>query len=125
MDFKFVVPMAFAAASKAFRASTVCADVDLAPTVMSATKRTASDQRFRFICLSSLGVKNRFARKLGPLARLYGAPGLFFNRIIIALTVNRGRNFAIKGKNLQAEKQSGQPGLSWTGRFGLESMSST
>src|SRR6516225_9565119 len=49
--------MALAAASKAFRASTFCADVVLTPSVMRATKRTARNQSLRVICLSSWGVE--------------------------------------------------------------------
>src|SRR5579883_1004966 len=81
MDLRFVVPMALAAASKAFRASTFCPDAVLAPTVIRATKKTARSQNFRVICLSSLGVEIYSHVQPNLLARLYVATGLFSKRI--------------------------------------------
>jgi hypothetical protein len=90
--------MAFAAASKAFRASTACADVVLTPGVMSATKRTARNHMFRVIYLSSWGVENQFKCKPHPLARLYGATEFFSKRIYCCTaSESMGQLFAAGG----------------------------
>jgi hypothetical protein len=81
--------MAFAAASKAFRASTVCAHVVLALSVPSTTRRTAKKESFRVIYLTSWKTEYEFAGKPELMAGFYAAQHCSPSDFIIAPAATR------------------------------------